>query len=70
MCTNVAARGIDIEGIVQVINYSAPTQIVDYVHRIGRTGRAGKKGFAVTFLHPTTDEPLFADLRKYLIDNE
>ena len=42
VCTNVAARGIDIDSVQHVINYDAPSSIVDYIHRIGRTGRAGK----------------------------
>lgn len=50
VCTNVAARGIDIENVAHVINYDAPNTLVDYVHRIGRTGRAGKKGMATTLL--------------------
>ncbi|SHN54249.1 ATP-dependent RNA helicase DeaD [Fervidobacterium gondwanense DSM 13020] len=52
--TDVAARGIDIEGLTHVINYSVPRDPEYYVHRIGRTGRAGKKGFAITFV--TKDE--------------
>ena len=51
MCTNVAARGIDIEKVAHVINYQAPVNFVDYVHRIGRTGRAGRKGIATTFIN-------------------
>ena len=50
MCTNVAARGLDVEGVSHVINYHAPSNIVDYTHRIGRTGRAGRKGMATTFI--------------------
>ena len=52
VCTNVAARGIDIDSVQHVINYDAPSSIVDYIHRIGRTGRAGKQGMATTFLTP------------------
>lgn len=48
--TDVAARGIDIEGLTHVINYSVPKDPEYYVHRIGRTGRAGRKGFAITFV--------------------
>ncbi|KAJ0709216.1 putative RNA helicase [Helianthus annuus] len=47
--TDVAARGLDVKGIKCVINYDFPTSLEDYVHRIGRTGRAGAKGIAVTF---------------------
>jgi len=44
------ARGIDINSIVLVLNYHSPTFKEDYIHRIGRTGRAGNKGKAITFL--------------------
>ena len=49
MATDVAARGLDIPGVDYVINYSFPLTIEDYVHRIGRTGRAGKNGTSHTF---------------------
>jgi ATP-dependent RNA helicase RhlE len=48
--TDVASRGLDIDNVTQVINYDAPTTYDDYVHRIGRTGRMGKKGLALTFV--------------------
>ena len=50
VATDVAARGIDVVGITHVINFDAPRQAEDYVHRIGRTGRAGRTGVAVTLL--------------------
>merc|ERR1719422_2741228 len=50
VATDVAARGLDIKGIGLVINYDAANNSEDYVHRIGRTGRAGAKGFAVTLM--------------------
>jgi len=50
IATNVAARGLDIDNITHVINYDMPTDIDDYVHRIGRTGRAGKPGMATAFI--------------------
>ena len=49
VATDVAARGIDVPTITHVINYDLPKQAEDYVHRIGRTGRAGRTGLAVTF---------------------
>jgi len=50
VATDVAARGIHVDGITHVINYDVPEQADDYVHRIGRTGRAGHKGTAITFV--------------------
>lgn len=50
LATDVASRGLDIEDVTHVINYDAPESYDDYVHRIGRTGRAGKKGIALTFV--------------------
>jgi ATP-dependent RNA helicase DeaD len=52
VATDVAARGLDIENVSHVINYDVPADAEDYVHRIGRTGRAGRKGTALTFFHP------------------
>lgn len=49
MATDVAARGLDIPHVTHVINFDLPSDIDDYVHRIGRTGRAGKKGMATAF---------------------
>ncbi|MCX6074288.1 MAG: DEAD/DEAH box helicase [Campylobacterales bacterium] len=48
--TDIAARGLDIEGISCVVNFDLPRSPADYIHRIGRTGRAGKSGFAVSFI--------------------
>ncbi|MEW9516719.1 DEAD/DEAH box helicase [Streptomyces tubercidicus] len=50
VCTDVAARGIDVEGVTHVINYQSPEEEKTYLHRIGRTGRAGAKGTAVTLV--------------------
>jgi ATP-dependent RNA helicase DeaD len=50
IATDVAARGLDIEGITHVVNYDIPENPEDYVHRIGRTARAGKSGKAITFV--------------------
>src|SRR3989344_9664308 len=51
IATDVAARGIDIPDITHVINYDEPQSYDDYIHRIGRTGRIGKKGTALTFVY-------------------
>ncbi|GLZ49978.1 hypothetical protein Acsp06_61630 [Actinomycetospora sp. NBRC 106375] len=50
VCTDVAARGIDVTGVTHVINYQCPDDAKTYIHRIGRTGRAGKTGIAVTLV--------------------
>jgi len=50
VATDVASRGLDVADISHVINYSAPQTYDDYVHRIGRTGRSDKIGYALTFL--------------------
>ncbi len=52
VATDVAARGLDITGVSHVINYSIPQNPDSYIHRIGRTGRAGKSGIAITFVTP------------------
>ena len=52
VATDVAARGIDIDSVSHVINYDVPEIAEDYVHRIGRTGRAGQKGRAITLVSP------------------
>lgn len=51
IATDVAARGLDIPKVEYVINYSFPLTVEDYVHRIGRTGRAGATGISHTFFH-------------------
>lgn len=63
--TDVLARGIDVEDVDYVINYDVPTQPEDYIHRIGRTGRAGSQGFAVTFVTPETEGEL-RDIEKLI----
>lgn len=52
VATDVAARGLDIEHVTHVVNFDIPQDPESYVHRIGRTGRAGKKGHAITFIEP------------------
>jgi ATP-dependent RNA helicase RhlE len=52
VATDIAQRGLDISGISHVINYDVPQQVEDYIHRIGRTGRAAASGDAYTFMSP------------------
>jgi ATP-dependent RNA helicase DeaD len=52
VATDVAARGIDVEGVTHVFNYDIPEDVESYIHRIGRTGRAGGTGLAVTLVAP------------------
>ena len=65
VATDVLARGIDVQEVEYVVNYDLPTQPEDYVHRIGRTGRAGATGFAVSFVSPETADAL-RDIQKLL----
>ncbi|XP_071399172.1 probable ATP-dependent RNA helicase DDX46 isoform X1 [Centroberyx affinis] len=58
VATSVAARGLDVKQLILVINYNCPNHYEDYVHRAGRTGRAGNKGFAYTFI--TEDQVRYA----------
>ncbi len=53
VATDVAARGIDVDGISHVVNYELPIEPENYIHRVGRTGRAGKKGIAISFCDPS-----------------
>ncbi|TMW63076.1 hypothetical protein Poli38472_005694 [Pythium oligandrum] len=68
IATDVAARGLDIRGVEFVLNYSFPLTIEDYVHRIGRTGRGGKKGTAHTFF-TVNDKPRAGELVNLLRDS-
>src|SRR6185503_12987964 len=52
VATDVAARGLDIEHVSHVVNYDVPSNPDAYVHRIGRTGRAGREGVAITLVEP------------------
>lgn len=54
VATDVLARGIDVTGVDHVINYDLPDMAEDYVHRIGRTGRAGEQGYAISFVSPNS----------------
>lgn len=53
VCTDVASRGLDVKDITHVINYSLPRELDNYVHRIGRTARSGKTGFAMSLVTPS-----------------
>jgi ATP-dependent RNA helicase RhlE len=68
VATDVAARGIDISGVSHVINYRVPENAEDYVHRIGRTGRAEAEGDAFTIL--TADELDYAKSVEVFIDQK
>ena len=63
VATNVAARGLDIEGIGQVINYDLPDSDLLFTHRVGRTGRMGRAGEAVTFITPD-EEPKWREINR------
>ena len=65
VCTDVAARGLDIKDVPAVFNFDIPFNAEDYIHRIGRTGRAGASGLAITFV-TRSDARLVADLEKLL----
>jgi superfamily II DNA/RNA helicase len=64
IATDVASRGIDISTISHIINFDLPTNVEDYVHRIGRTGRAGAKGVACSFVS-FKDLPILRSIEKY-----
>ncbi len=68
IATAVAARGLDIEDVKQVVNYDLPQEIEEYVHRIGRTGRIGNQGKATSFFCRGKDEGLARGLVKILAD--
>lgn len=77
VATDIAARGIDIEGITHVYNYDVPRDVDYYIHRIGRTGRAGNSGVAVTFATPQDEswlrrieQAIQATLTKYTKDGQ
>jgi ATP-dependent RNA helicase RhlE len=68
VATDIASRGIDVDKLSHVINYEIPEQAETYVHRIGRTGRAGSSGIALSFC--TQDEmPYLKDINKLIKKN-
>lgn len=68
VATDVASKGLDFQEIQHVVNYDMPSDIEDYVHRIGRTGRSGKKGLATTFVNKSCDESVLLDLKHLLLE--
>lgn len=68
VATDIAAKGLDFPNIQHVINFDMPTEIENYVHRIGRTGRNGKTGVATTFINKDVDESVLLDLKHLLIE--
>ncbi|XP_010895984.1 probable ATP-dependent RNA helicase DDX23 isoform X2 [Esox lucius] len=68
VATDVAGRGIDIHDVSMVLNYDMAKNIEDYIHRIGRTGRAGKSGVALTFL-TKEDSAVFYDLKQAFLES-
>eukprot|EP00899_Mesostigma_viride_P006540 jgi/Mesvir1/15888/Mv02793-RA.1 len=68
VATDVAARGLDIKGVDLVVNYDFPNCIEDYVHRIGRTGRAGASGVAITLFDEAQDAGSAKELVKIITD--
>ena len=68
VATDVAARGLDVPNVTNVVNFDMPSAIDDYVHRIGRTGRAGKKGAALSFVNDRS-RGLVRPLYELLMEN-
>jgi len=66
VCTDVAARGLDIKDVPAVFNFDIPFNAEDYIHRIGRTGRAGAAGLAVSFVGGNNDARLVGDIEKLI----
>jgi superfamily II DNA/RNA helicase len=58
VATDVAARGLDVDNISHVVNYAVPSTVEDYLHRVGRTARAGRPGSAVTLVSPEEESAL------------
>ena len=68
VATDIAAKGLDFPDIKAVINYDMPSEIENYVHRIGRTGRCGKTGVATTFINKSCEETVLLDLKHLLME--
>jgi len=65
VATDIAARGLHVEDLTHVINYDLPESVESYVHRIGRTGRAGKEGTAISLIHPL-DKRKLRDIEQHI----
>ncbi|WP_412471594.1 DEAD/DEAH box helicase [Halobacteriovorax sp. RT-1-4] len=65
VATDIAARGLDIDGVGYVLNFSLPQQVENYTHRIGRTGRGGRRGIAISYISPS-EEKYFKRIQKEL----
>ena len=72
VATDVASRGLDVNHVTHVVNYSVPRDVEDYTHRIGRTGRAGREGTAITFVMPLDRRRWAAHMRqgKFNVEQE
>ncbi|XP_074105600.1 ATP-dependent RNA helicase abstrakt [Cotesia typhae] len=68
VATDVASKGLDFADVQHVINYDMPDDVENYVHRIGRTGRSGKRGIATTFINKSNDESVLLDLKHLLME--
>jgi ATP-dependent RNA helicase DDX5/DBP2 len=66
IATDVASRGLDVKDVSHVFNFDFPKVLEDYIHRIGRTGRAGAYGIAISFLDPDVDRKIAKELLKNL----
>ncbi len=65
VATDIAARGLHVDDLTHVINYDLPDNVESYVHRIGRTGRAGKEGMAISLIHPL-DKRKLRDIERHI----
>lgn len=69
VATDIVSRGIDIDGLSHVVNFSVPDDPADYVHRVGRTARADKKGISITFINDSKEQLYFQNIEQ-LIEKE